>query len=273
MANIQTDSHQSYDDFSGAEMNPTKWAFLDMPTPDGTSWRCQEPKAKTTLVDSTCTITVKRFERSHDVVQLMDNPKHLLLSTASFAIPAKGARRFEVDMAATGIKADRHDYRDGFAGVNVLDMASGVVFNIATSGGHVYAIHEQLPISPTVTPFIHMIENPMAGVHPQPGVSMRYEIELDRAQKLARWRVNGKEIFRAHGVTIPSSVRMGFGLFTLHPIAEGRSSSLKGQGLTASWSRFTVSPLPEARGGKRATSASPGRAKNAAAPARARKKG
>ncbi|WP_160174438.1 DUF6081 family protein [Archangium violaceum] len=49
------------------------------------------------------------------------------------------------------------------------------------------------------------------------------------------------------GTAIPERVQLGFGLFTLHPIHEGRSRSLKGQGLKASWGRFEISASPAPR--------------------------
>jgi hypothetical protein len=230
-----------YDEFSGTRLDSSKWYFLEMPAPDGSMWRCEEPKALTELANGRCTLTVKQFERSHDGVQILDNPKHLLLSTTSFEIPDEGARRFSVDFSAQGLNGDRHDYRDAFAAFNVLDMTSGLVFDIALSGEHAYAIHEQLPISPKARHFTHIVENPLAGIRPVAGKPMRCEIDFDKSQQLVRWRVDGVEIFHVKGVAIPDRVQLGFGLFTLHPIHEGRSRSLKGQGLTASWGRFTIS--------------------------------
>jgi hypothetical protein len=71
------------------------------PGPDPTSWRCEEPSARTEVGGGTLAIHVDRFERAHDQVQIMDNPKHLLLSTESFTVPAEGCTAVSMEMAAT----------------------------------------------------------------------------------------------------------------------------------------------------------------------------
>lgn len=237
----QTLTGIAYDDFSGAELDPARWMYLEYPMPDGPSWRCAEPNARETMGGGTFTIDVPRFELAHDQVQIIDNPKHLVLSTEVFPVPDTGVVSFAVDMAATSVNGDEHDYRDGFAAFNVLDIDTGWVFDVAASSNHVYAIYEMLPVPEAqAVPFTYVSNNPISPLHTGPGESHRCEVQLDRGNSSARWLVDDAVIFAADGVRIPSGVRVGLGLFTLHPIVDGKSRSLRGQGMSASWSNLTV---------------------------------
>jgi hypothetical protein len=40
---------------------------------------------------------------------------------------------------------------------------------------------------------------------------------------------------------MPKAVKLGFGLFTLHPILNGKSCSLRGQGMLGRWRNFKFS--------------------------------
>jgi hypothetical protein len=47
-------------------------------------------------------------------------------------------------------------------------------------------------------------------------------------------------VYETHGTFIPERVRIGFGIWTMLPIRDGRSHSLEGQGMDARWRRFRV---------------------------------
>ena len=66
------------------------------------------------------------------------------------------------------------------------------------------------------------------------------EITLDRSRSTAAWRVDGRTVYETPGTLIPERVRIGFGIWTMLPIRDGRSRSLDGQGLNARWRRFRV---------------------------------
>ena len=58
------------------------------------------------------------------------------------------------------------------------------------------------------------------------------------ARSTATWRVDGRTVYQAHGTLIPERARIGFGIWTMLPIRDGRSRSLVGQGIVARWHRF-----------------------------------
>ena len=47
-------------------------------------------------------------------------------------------------------------------------------------------------------------------------------------------------VYDAHGTLIPERAQIGFGIWTMLPIRDGRSRSLTGQGMEARWRRFRV---------------------------------
>jgi hypothetical protein len=66
------------------------------------------------------------------------------------------------------------------------------------------------------------------------------EITPDRSRSTALWRVDGYKVYESPGTFIPDRVRIGFGIWTMLPIRNGRSRSLDGQGLSARWRGFRV---------------------------------
>ncbi len=72
------------------------------------------------------------------------------------------------------------------------------------------------------------------------------EITLDRSRSTAVWHVDGHRLYEARGTVIPERASIGFGIWTMLPIRDGRSRSLDGQGLSARWRRFRHSTYVDA---------------------------
>jgi hypothetical protein len=230
-----------YDDFSGPELDMSRWFFLEYPPgPDGTSWKCEEPGARTRVGDGRLDIRIERFERAHDQVAIMDNPKHLLLSTETFPVPPGGIATFSMNMAVTSINAAPRDYRDAFASMNVLDMTSGWVFDACATSDTVFSIHERLPMPGVEQPFTHVVEQPLSGIPVAPGRPHDYAVTLDAGRGTVEWHIDGTLVYLIQGAEIPAQVNVGLGIFTLHPIRDGRSTSLRGQGMAASFGPISV---------------------------------
>lgn len=88
------------------------------------------------------------------------------------------------------------------------------------------------------TAFTYLIEAPFAGARSAPGHFNQYVIELDTDRPRACWFVDGKLTYTVTLDQLPDSVSLGFGLFTLHPQADGRSTSIRGQGMRGIWRNF-----------------------------------
>lgn len=113
--------------------------------------------------------------------------------------------------------------------MNVLDMASGWVFDLCLTSDTIRAIYERLPMPGVKRPFTYVVENPLAAVEIAPGRMHRFELTLDAARGAAEWRVDGQLVYDVRSVEIPGRVNVGMGLITLHPIVGGRSCSVRGQ--------------------------------------------
>lgn len=224
----------AYDTFDGPNLDSDKWTFLEYPFPDGTSHVCAEPNARVTVDNGVYSVRIERFENEHGV-QIIDNPKHLVYSTTAFPLPESGIASFSVKMAVKGIGTTPFDYRDGFAAFNVLDLGSGWVFDAAASSERIFAIHERLPMPGVADPFTHCVEAPLSGVDASPGREHTYTVRLDTAADAVTWEVDGATVYHLPGATLPSQVQVAFGIFTLHPVVNGRSVSRHGQGFEATW--------------------------------------
>jgi hypothetical protein len=116
------------------------------------------------------------------------------------------------------------------------------VFSVCGTSTRVFAMHENLPLGGggPGEPFIHVVESPYEDFDDDFTRLRACEITLDRSRSTAAWRVDGRAVYEAHGTVIPEHARIGFGIFTMLPIRDGRSRSLDGQGLHARWRRFRV---------------------------------
>lgn len=232
-----------YDNLRGPGLADRRWQVLEFPLEDGTIWRHEEPSAKTADAEGALGLRVERYERSHDTVQIFDNPKHLVVSVEEFAVPRSGESVFSVQMAAETIGSDPIDYRDGFIAFNVLDLSTAAVFDHIATSKRALAVHERLFVPGVVDPgdaFSWFVEAPFSLVPFDPSEFHEYSIAFSPADRRVRWFIDDRLTFEARDVEVPNSLRVGFGLFTLHPIAEGRSVSLRGQGMAGRWRDFRV---------------------------------
>lgn len=234
MTTSVTNAASVYDDFNGPSLDMSRWDFLRFPLPDGGAYVCAESNAKTELVGGALRVHVEAFENSH-FVQPMDNSKHLLLSTADFRLPEAGVVKFYGELSARSINATPRDYRDGFASLVVVDMASGFVFDLCATSDSVFAIQERLPFPGVDRPYTWVVEEPLAAVSVGPNRFYSCRITIDTSARTVLWQVDGVTLFETTVEALPETVKLGLGMFTLHPTAEGASRSLRGQGLSASW--------------------------------------
>jgi hypothetical protein len=61
-----------------------------------------------------------------------------------------------------------------------------------------------------------------------------------RSSSTAAWRVDGRTVYETHGTFVPGRVLIGFRVWTMLPVRDGRSRLLEGQGMQARWRRFRV---------------------------------
>jgi hypothetical protein len=174
--------------------------------------------------------------------QAADSPKYLIFSTRQFELPDRPAT-FAVDLAIKNIGGEPGDFRRGMAAFHVFDLdVSKRVFAVCGTSTRVFALHEQLGLGGggAGAPFYHVVESPYEDFDDDFTRLRACEVTLDRSRSTAAWRVDGRTVYEAHGILIPEHARIGFGIWTMQPIRDGRSRSLNGQGMNARWRRFRV---------------------------------
>jgi hypothetical protein len=198
--------------------------------------RCyyQEPNADVTIDDGTLHVRVERFEQQSGTRQTIDNAKHLYVARETIPLAAGDVIELVAQMGAEVLGTDSGDYRDGFAAFNVVDEDAQLVYDTITTGCRVYAVHECLAPGKS---FTWITDSPLKSISVKPGAMHEYRISIDtRGGGRASYAVDGVEFFELDRLrAIPRSLRIAIGLFTLHPIVDGRSTSLRNQGMYGLW--------------------------------------
>jgi len=232
-----------FETFTSPTLNPSKWTIASFPSGDGNLWRWEEPGAKIKTGDGRLEITVNPYTRFHDQIQIFDNPKHLILGTQCFAVPEKGTISFSCRMAAKTHNGNPDDFKDGFASFNVLDFASGLVFDFIATSAKIGIIYERLLLPGLTTPREAFTEIVEAGPN-EPGQLSACRIDYNSEKnRVDYWFNGGKVVSRWDLPAKPRNLFMGMGLITLRMIENGKSTSLKGQGGTGLWSEIRVTTI------------------------------
>jgi len=217
-----------YDDFAGEQLDAEKWQVGAIPLSDGGFWKYQDNNAQISCGNNRCEVAIPQFSLSHDQVQIFDNPKHLLMSTDSWST-INGVAVFRTTLAGL-VTGDPADYRDGFACFSVMDFATGMVFDIVTNGHHLWAIYERLLVPEQTTPEEAFTEVIRLDVDTEPLREHTVQVTYDRAGHRVHYAVDGRTYHIQDDVSVVQRLSIGFGLITLKPIVDGKSTSCHGQG-------------------------------------------
>src|SRR5262245_16738174 len=232
-----------YDELMGPDLDAARWSPARLPLPTGAEHVPLDPNAEVAVADGEVRVTIPRFSLSHDRFQAADSPKYLTFATRRFELPPDRPATFAVDMAVENIGGEPADYRRAMAAFHVFDLeVTKRVFAVVGTSTRALALHEQLGIGGDGAgePFYHVAESPYEDFDDDFTRLRECEVVLDRGASTATWRVDGHQIYEAGGTLIPDRVSIGFGIWTMLPIREGRSRSLGGQGLSARWRRPRV---------------------------------
>jgi hypothetical protein len=236
------DGFTTYDDFTGPDLDVARWSPARLPLPTGDVHVALDRNAELVVGDAEARVTIPSFSLAHDEFQAADSAKYLILSTRQFELPRDSVATFAVDMAVTNIGGEPSDYRRAMAAFQVFDLAaSHRVFSICGTSTRVFALDEQLRAWQGNEPFIYMVESPYEDFEDDFTRLRVCEITLDHRKSTAAWRVDGHTVYQTRGTFIPERVGIGFGIWTMLPVRDGRSRSLDGQGMTARWRRFRLS--------------------------------
>jgi len=232
-----------YDELTGPDLEAAHWSPARLPLPTGGEHLALDPNAEVAVGEGEVRVTIPRFSLSDGRFQSADSPKYLAFSTREFELPPDRPATFAVDLAVKNIDGEPQDFRRGMAAFHVFDLAmTQRVFAVCGTSTRVLALHEQLGLGGggAGEPFYHVVESPYEDFDDDFTRLRTCEVTLDRSRSTAAWRVDGHRVYEAHGTVIPEHARIGFGIWTMLPIRDGRSRSLLGQGLDARWRGFRV---------------------------------
>ena len=237
------DSFVTYDELRGPNLDAAHWGPARLPLPTGGQHIPLDPNAELAVGEGEVRVTIPRFSLSHDRFQAVDSAKYLVFSTRDFVLPPDRPATFAVDLAVKNLGGEPGDYRRGMAAFHVFELdVSKRVFAACGTSARVLALHEQLGLGGgrTGEPFYHVVESPYEDFDDDFTRVRACEITLDRSRSTAAWRVDGHAVYQTRGTFIPERVGIGFGIWTMLPIRDGRSCSLDGQGMIARWRRFRL---------------------------------
>jgi hypothetical protein len=242
MATDAGDGFVTYDELEGPDLDAGRWSPARLPLPTGGDHLPLDPNAELAVGDGEVRVAIPRFSLASDTFQPADSAKYLIFSTRQFELPPDRPASFAVDLAVEGAGGGAADYRRGMAAFHAFDFeVSRRVFAVCGTATRVLALHEQLGAwGGAGEPFYHVAESPYEDFDDDFTRLRACEITLDRSRSTATWRVDGHTVYETPGTFVPERVRIGFGIWTMLPIRDGRSRSLDGQGMTARWRRFRV---------------------------------
>jgi hypothetical protein len=223
----------------GDKFNDENWTIAGVPLGDGNFWMYEDPNAVISTSDNVFRISITEFSKSNNQVQIFDNPKHLYLTKNNYKPGETGQVGFSSEMKSVINGGNPDDYRDGFGSFNVLDFATGMVFDIITNGQKTWVIYERLSMPGVTTEdeaFTDVIE---ITDFPNSGEFLNCKIIYNKQNDFAEFYCNDKMVYRAENIPVKiESLLTGFGFITLHPIENGQSVSCRGQGGDGAWGNF-----------------------------------
>ena len=104
------DGFVTYDELSGPDLDPARWAPTRLPLPTGGEHIPLDPNAELAVGEGEVRVTIPRFSLSHDRFQSADSPKYLIFSTRQFELPPDRPATFAVDLAVNNIGGQPGDF-------------------------------------------------------------------------------------------------------------------------------------------------------------------
>ena len=220
------------------------WRVGAFPERDGTMRELREPDAVPIVQNGQLRMGVRRFTNRDDRVQILDNAKHVLFSTASFEVGA--GIRFTWDMGAEGLACNEGDLYDGFASLLCLDLSTGTAIDVFCRDDLCAAVFARLPFPgarlPDVQPMKYWAlfdERKLDG----PGLHT-FSIAIEPERSSITWTVDGDSL---RSQTMPDyrlgPLMFGLGLMTEKDIGATESVSCHGQGIRGEWGPITIEEL------------------------------
>lgn len=238
---------EHYDKFLTPELDPAKWVRARLPLGEDNFWEYYDPNTVIRTGNGRCEIEVNPFSRSHDSIQIADNPKTLFASAAPLSVGEGETLVVSARVGAEGYHHRAEDIFDAFVTFNLFDFESAVVIDFLLNGHLIYALYERLFIPGLTDETTALVREANLPVRAVPGQLYECTMSYDRARDVAEWRLDGELVYRVPDIPVKvNQFMLGMGLMTLKPIAASfpyyfpRSTSLHGQGIAGTWSEIRV---------------------------------
>jgi hypothetical protein len=225
------------------------WTIGGFALPDGSTWSYREPNAIVLAQRRRLRVTAMPLTRSHDRVQILDNAKHMYFTRERVEVPPGGALTIDVRISAQGFGTAPGDLYDGFVSYNLLDFETGTAIDVFVSNDVIATVYARLPFPGVPVPetgdLRYYAVFKELDVPTSPGMPHDYRITYDQGAARVSWWVDGGLVNVEEGV--PDQIggfTLAMGLMTERDIAEGKSTSLHGQGLQGEWSETQVTLTP-----------------------------
>ncbi len=186
------DDLRTYDDFRTPAINPDKWVTAKLPLGGGKVWEYFDPNTAIRTGDGRCEITVNPFSRSHDSIQIADNPKTLFACREPLDLAGAQVLTLSADVGAESHGTNVHDIWDGFVTLNLFDFESGIVLDFLLNGRRVYALYERLFMPGLTDEDTAFTREANLTVHSRPRQMHRCAFVYDRSRDTAEWRLDGE---------------------------------------------------------------------------------
>jgi uncharacterized protein DUF6081 len=232
---------QLYGEYSSIFKEEGKWTQGIYKLPDNTTWTYNEPDAVIIVKRNSLQVRIEHLTRSHDTIQLLDNTKHLYLSTAKFPTPEDGTISFEIEMNAKVAGAKNNDLYNGFTAFNLHDLEGGFGLSFLTNGTEYATLYSRQTPSgitsrnPTYPRFFEIYnERPLT---PLPEGKHRFTINYTKKKEYAEWLLDGERVNYQDRIPDPiTAFNLSLGIMTAVDLGPNGSQSLHGQGITGEWS-------------------------------------
>ena len=242
---IQGPETTLYGEFSSIFKEDGKWTLGVYKLPDGTSWTYNEPDAVIIVQRNHLRVHAEPLTRSHDTIQLLDNSKHVYLSTAKFPAPEEGTISFELQMDAKINGAKDNDLYNGFTAFNFHDLEGGFGFGFLTNGTEYASLYSrQAPAgisskNPSYPRFFEIYdEHPL---RPLPEGLHHFTITYSKKKDYAEWLLDGERVNYQDRIPDPiNSLIISIGIMTAVDLGPSGSQSLQGQGIIGEWSQVKI---------------------------------
>ena len=229
-----------YGDFADMLKPDSKWVIGGFP-----GWEFREPDSVVIVQNGKLRVAAMPLTRGHDVVQILDNAKHMYFSRETFVVPPGGQISVETTIKAVKINGVANDFYDGFVSLNLLDFTTGIAIDFFVSNECYATVYARLPFPGSPAPDAAGTQKYFGLFKEQPlpkgeQAEHRYKITYDQGAAELLFYVEDQLVNREVDAPKMDQFIIALGLMTEKDIVDGKSDSCHGQGIAGEWSELRI---------------------------------